>query len=302
METFTEWSYGFRELSLFSGAGGGLLGTKYFLGWRTVGYVEWNDYCQRVIKARIDDGLLDDAPIWDDVKTFDGKPWRGLVDVITAGFPCQPFSQAGKQMAADDERNMWPDTIRIIREVKPSWVFLENVPGLIHTGYIVTVLDGLAQAGYKALPPLKLSSGDCGAPHERERVWIIAHSDSQSNGTDYTRKSSGERVDMARYALPSAGWQQGANDIISCLFTPPNPNSTNGNGGYQFEQNRRQRRQAAIEAALLRQTDLRFPEPRPVPLADGVAYRLDRINAIGNGQDPLVAATAWRLLTAEWGC
>ena len=157
-----------------------MLGTKYFLGWRTVGYVEWNDYCQRVIKARISDGLLDDAPIWDDVKTFDGTPWRGLVDVITAGFPCQPFSVAGKQQAGDDLRNGWPDTIRIIREVQPAWVFLENVPGILAAshGYFGTVLRELAESGYDVRWRV-LSAAEVGAPHKRDRVWIVAHTPSQ---------------------------------------------------------------------------------------------------------------------------
>lgn len=119
-----------RELSLFSGAGGGLLGTK-LLGWRPVCYVEKDPYCQRVLQARIRDGYLDDAPIWDDINTFDGRRWRGCVDIVTAGFPCQPFSMAGRRKGDSDERNLWPDTVRVIREVGPRVVLLENVAGLL---------------------------------------------------------------------------------------------------------------------------------------------------------------------------
>ena len=96
-----------RELSLFSGAGGGLLGT-YLLGWIPVGYVEQNDYCQRVIAARIADRILPDAPIFGDIRAFirDGyaASYQGMVDVLTAGFPCQPFSVAGKRKGGTDKR------------------------------------------------------------------------------------------------------------------------------------------------------------------------------------------------------
>ena len=131
---------------------------------------------QRVIRARIRDGLFDDAPIWDDARTFDGVPWRGLVDVISAGFPCQPFSVAGKRRGEDDPRNLWPDTLRIIREVRPSYAFLENVPGLLAGhGYFGRILGDLAEAGFDA-EWIVLSAADAGANHLRKRLWILAYS------------------------------------------------------------------------------------------------------------------------------
>ena len=102
------------------------------LGFRPVGYVEWDDYCQRVIAARIRDGILPDAPIFGDIKTFISEgyaaSYQDMVDVLTAGFPCQPFSVAGKQRGADDERNMWPATAECIGIVRPRFVLLENAP------------------------------------------------------------------------------------------------------------------------------------------------------------------------------
>lgn len=162
-----------RELSLFSGAGGGLLGTTHLLGWQTVCYVEWDRYCAKVLSARIDDGYLHDAPIWDDVQSFDGRPWRGHVDVISGGFPCQPFSTAGTMGAGADERNGWPDTRRIIRDVRPGLVYLENVPGLLARshGYFGVVLGDLAALGYDAEWGV-LSAADVGAPHKRGRLWV----------------------------------------------------------------------------------------------------------------------------------
>lgn len=165
-----------NELALFAGAGGGLLGTK-LLGWRAVGYVEVDDYCQRILAARICDGFLDDAPIFGDIRAFisDGyaDAYSGLVDVVTGGFPCQPFSVAGKQRGADDARNLWPETIDTIRRVRPRFALLENVPGLLAHPYFGTILGELAESGYHArwdcIPAAAL-----GAPHIRDRLWIVA--------------------------------------------------------------------------------------------------------------------------------
>ncbi|MFH2127890.1 MAG: DNA cytosine methyltransferase, partial [Pseudomonadota bacterium] len=139
------------ELALFAGGGGGLLGSK-LLGWKTVCYVENNKYCCEIIKARIKDGLLEDAPIWDNVATFDGHAWAGAVDIVSAGFPCQPFSTAGHMRAGRDERNLWPETIRVIEEVRPGWCLLENVPGLLagRHGYFAQILLDLARRGFTA--------------------------------------------------------------------------------------------------------------------------------------------------------
>ena len=166
-----------NELSLFTGAGGGLLGT-HLLGWRPVGYVEWDDYCQRVIAARIRDGYLPVAPIFTDVREFAqsgaADQYRGIADVVTAGFPCQPFSIAGRRQAGDDDRNMWPATADVIRRVRPRHVLLENVPGLLACGYAGTVLGDLAEMGYVGRYGC-ISAAEAGAPHKRERWWVVAN-------------------------------------------------------------------------------------------------------------------------------
>lgn len=165
-----------NELSLFSGAGGGLLGTK-LLGWNPIGYVEWDDYCQRVIAQRIKDGFLPDAPIFGDIRAFASSGcaelYRGVTDVISAGFPCQPFSVAGKQKGADDERNMWPATAEVIGIVRPRFILLENVPGI--RGYLPVVVRDLRRLGYEVSRPLILGADDVGAPHRRKRIWIVAN-------------------------------------------------------------------------------------------------------------------------------
>ena len=128
------------ELALFAGAGGTILAGK-LLGWRTVCAVEIDEYCQRVLLQRQQDGILEPFPIWDDAKSFDGRPWRGCVDIVTASPPCQPWSNANAKKQGDqDERNLWPDTIRIIREVRPRFVLVENVPAIAVHEYFRRIL------------------------------------------------------------------------------------------------------------------------------------------------------------------
>jgi len=168
-----------NELSLFSGAGGGLLATQHLLGFNTIGYVEIDDYCQKVIAQRIKDGFLHNAPIFTDIKAFIdsgcAELYQGVTDLITAGFPCQPFSVAGQRKAEQDERNLWPQTIQCIRIIRPRYAFLENVPGLLATSYIRRIYGDLAEAGYNARWCM-LGADDCGAPHRRKRWWCVAES------------------------------------------------------------------------------------------------------------------------------
>ena len=179
-----------NHLSLFTGYGGFDLGLRLAnLQIRTVMYVEWERYPQEIIKARIKDGTLDDAPIWADISTLDGTQLRGVVDIITGGFPCQPHSVAGKGRGAGDDRNLWPETARIIGEVRPSYVLLENVPGILTNRYIGTVLGSLSELGYDAEWGI-VSAADAGAPHRRKRWWCLAwpqanppRSDSDSSGS-----------------------------------------------------------------------------------------------------------------------
>jgi DNA (cytosine-5)-methyltransferase 1 len=158
-----------RELSLFTGAGGGILGT-HLLGWTPIGYVEWDDYCQRVLAARIADGLIPCAPIFGDVREFAqsgaAEQYRGFADVVTAGFPCQPHSIAGNQLGADDARDMWPATSIVIRLVRPRFVQLENVPGIL-AGYAGRVTADLAAMGYVGRSGC-VSAAATGAHHCRD--------------------------------------------------------------------------------------------------------------------------------------
>lgn len=178
-------------LDLCSGVGGLSLGLHLALGgWaRTVGYVERDAYAAAVLLARMDDAALDRAPVWDDITTFDAGPWRGVVDLVAAGFPCQPWSVAGKRKGTADSRWIWPEIARIVRECEPGFVFLENVPGLYRHG-LRAVLSDLAALGFDA-DWTCVSASEVGAPHKRERVFILAHRASGGLG-DLRELSGGE--------------------------------------------------------------------------------------------------------------
>ena len=120
-----------RELALFAGAGGGLLGSK-LLGWKTVCAVEIDEYARNVLIARQNDGSLEPFPIWDDVRAFRGEPWRGPIDVVSGGFPCQDVSTAGRHEGITGEKSgLWKEMARIISEVQPRYAFVENSSNLI---------------------------------------------------------------------------------------------------------------------------------------------------------------------------
>lgn len=161
-------------MALFAGAGGGILAGK-ILGWRTVCAVERDPYAARVLLVRQRDRSLPYFPIWDDVRTFDGRPWRGIVDVVSGGFPCQDISVAGKGAGITGERSgLWSEFARIIREVGPRYVFVENSAALTVRG-LGTVLGDLAAMGFDAEWGV-LSAAQVGAWHKRERIWIVAES------------------------------------------------------------------------------------------------------------------------------
>jgi len=160
-------------LSLCSGAGGLDLGLTIALPrYRTVGHVERETYAAAILVARMEEAALDCAPVWDDVATFDGRPWRGAVDIVTAGYPCQPFSVAGKRRGADDPRHLWPHVARIIGEVEPPFIFLENVAHHLRLGF-PEVASGLVGMGYRLAAGL-FTAAEVGAPHKRERLFILA--------------------------------------------------------------------------------------------------------------------------------
>ncbi|MFY0584523.1 DNA cytosine methyltransferase [Burkholderia pseudomallei] len=222
-----------NELALFAGAGGGILGS-HLLGWRTVCAVEYNAYARSVLLARQDDGTLAPFPIWDDVRTFDGRPWRGFIDVVSGGFPCQPFSTASRGRRVAEDR--WPDMFRIITEVEPSGVLAENV----QREPIERAASALRRIGYSTAIGKNCPSA-LGSAHRRPRWWLVANAD----GKGQSRLSVDAEMACLRPVPRLASWQN---------------------------------------------------DPLALGMDDGVANRMDRLAALGNGQLPSMAARAWRHL------
>ena len=187
-----------RALCLCDGYGGMELGLRLAgVQLRTVGRVERDSYAAAVLVARMEESALDRAPVWDDLTTFDSAAWRGCVDLVTAGFPCQPWSLAGSKSGVDDERWLWPKIASIIRDVGPRAVFLENVPALNGNGPsgggLPHVLQSLADLGFDAEWGL-LSAADVGATHKRQRFWLLALAHADGDGYEaFRRQCRGEQ-------------------------------------------------------------------------------------------------------------
>ena len=304
--------YGMRELALFAGAGGGILGGR-MLGWRTVCAVEIADYPRRVLLQRQRDGALGRFPIWDDVTTFDGTAWRGKVDVISGGFPCQDISSAGKGLGIEGGKRsgLWKEYARIIREVRPRYVFVENSPMLVSRGLGI-VLGDLAEAGYDAAWRV-LSAEDCGAPHQRKRMWIVGkisdadgvgQQQSQGNFAEGGRRAGDvcpEVADALRERLARTGeeWNgTGSSGLCSREGLHENASLSDTTGeGFQIAAQDARRVESVEEPQRYGLDDgwgrWWATEPELGRVAHGVANRVDRIKAIGNWQVPIVAARAF---------
>ena len=247
-----------RELHLFAGAGGGILGGM-LLGHTTVCAVEIEPYCRKVLLQRQRDGILPRFPIWDDVRTFDGKPWRGKVDVVCGGFPCQDISVCGKGNGITGKQSsLWNDMWRIICEIRPKFAFIENSAALTIRGG-ATVISDLAQVGYNVKWGV-FSGYQVGGPIQRERMFMLCK-DARANKKFRVNTKSNL---LDKNAEKKQLW-----------------------GSETF-------------ATLLDNAKSQVPivtgDERVV---DGVANRVERFSAIGNGQIPAVAVLAWETLTEQ---
>jgi DNA (cytosine-5)-methyltransferase 1 len=300
----------YNVMDLCAGIGGFSLTGKWLIGnWRTVCYVEIDKYCQRVLQQRIKDGYLDDAPIYDDLKTFDGQPWCGSVDIVTAGFPCQPFSVAGKQLGEADERNLWPDVWRVCSEVRPRYIFLENVPAILANRYIKRIFGDLAEGGYDCKWRV-LSAAEVGAPHKRDRVWVCCHANENSKSTlpvndetpgvremEYASSNRWEPSDRGR-ALPNekrydSSKKQEQHNQQPRVGEPSNVADTTSERLHPGHQHQTRQTSRCSE-----QQQSNWPtEPNVGRVAHGIPERVDRLKSLGNAIVPGVACEAWRLLT-----
>ncbi|MCO6437255.1 MAG: DNA cytosine methyltransferase [Phycisphaerae bacterium] len=320
-----------NELHLFAGAGGGILAGQ-LLGHRCVCAVEYEPYAQAVLVARQNDGTFPPFPIWDDVRTFDGRPWCGVVDVVAGGFPCQDISAAGNGNGIDGERSgLWREMARIVSEVRPRYVFVENSPLLVGRGLAV-VLGDLADMGYDA-QWFRLSASDCGAPHQRDRCWLVAHSDClrelqpQGRECDQRRRAGdcGDATDLAnaklhrlsvgRRACDIGEIREGrvgvSSDVAPCLQQQADEVLAHSHSHSHSQQRmvaESQPRNDGRQAGLLGGAGIfpawpadpaDAPESRVGRVVDGMAHRAHRIKALGNGQVSRVAAAAFAALSGS---
>lgn len=293
-----------NELALFAGAGGGILGGQ-ILGWRTICAVELEPYAASVLCARQNEGFLPPFPIWSDICTFDGHHWRGRVDVVSGGFPCQDISVAGSGAGLDGERSgLWREMFRVIGEVRPRFVFVENSSALVSRG-LGRVLADLTRLGYDARWGI-VSAASIGAPHTRKRIWIRA-TDTRGKRWDDGRgdreerqvlpdrigsppQSESKRAQLKRGVGASCadvanadcdGWERQRQDGCE-----QGQVGLRGRARADQEQNIFQAKFAGVWEV----------EPSIQRVVDGMANRVERLKAIGNGQVPAVAAAAWHLL------
>lgn len=197
-----------NELALFAGAGGGILGS-HLLGWQTICAVEINPYARSVLLARQNDRTLPPFPIWDDIRTFDGRPWRGIIDVVSGGFPCQDISCAGRGKGITGERSsLWKEMHRVITEVRPQFVFVENSP-MLRTRGLDVVLKDLSRVGYDTQWGI-VSAENTGALHRRKRIWIMGNTDDYGQSTAEVATSLGTRSNAS-----TAGTQQASESTRS---------------------------------------------------------------------------------------
>jgi DNA (cytosine-5)-methyltransferase 1 len=277
-------------LSLFSGIGGLELGLEW-AGMTTVGQVEIDPFCQRVLAKH-----WPEVPRHDDVRTA-VEWWQGdarpTVDLVCGGFPCQPISQAGRRLAQDDERWLWPAMATVVRALRPRYVLVENVADLTARG-MGDVLGDLAASGYDA-------DWDCipasavGAPHRRERVFIVAHTDSPARRSEARLTVAGDSPRPVPEGEAEPRRRSG--DVAD-------PDGERLQGGRPPERSRSGTANADGGGAIVywwgpEESQQWATEPSLGRVADGVPDRVDRLHAIGNAVVPQVAEYVGRLILAH---
>ena len=274
-----------NELHLFAGAGGGILGGT-LLGHTPVCAVEIEPYPRRVLLQRQRDGHLPKFPIWDDICTFDGKPWKGKVDVVCGGFPCQDISSANSNATGIEgaRSGLWSEMARIVGEVRPKYVFVENSPMLVKRGLAVVIGD-LAKMGYDAKWCV-LGGQHSGGHCKGERLWLLATSmqvrGERWDGSDRKRcKDAGAGGQRSSDLCGSSKDNKGAG-------SQEEPKTLASGGARSLPE---------AEREEVQRGEAWNTPPKFIRVGYEVANRVDRIASVGNGQDPRVAKLAWQILS-----
>jgi len=268
-------------LDLFSGIGGFSLGLEATGGFETKAFCELDKYCKGVLKKH-----WPDTRQYDDIKelTYDKLRSDGIdtIDIITGGYPCQPFSVAGKQKGTEDKRHLWPEYFRLVKECRPTWVIGENVSGHIKLG-LDQVIEDLESEGY-ATRTFSISASSIGANHQRERIWIIANSNSNglfkdnSNIRPQSTESIGKDFGSIRKDIPRE--QHMAN-------TNSGSEETLNQERILGEQNTEGETERYPDGSLQVHGQWNF-EPNVGRVADGIPSRVDRLKSLGNSLVPQI--------------
>lgn len=274
--------------SIFSGIGGFDLAAEW-MGWENVFHCEINLFCQQVLKKNFPKSLN-----YNDIKKTDFSIHRGQIDVLSGGFPCQPYSVAGNRKGKEDDRHLWPEMLRAIKEIQPRWVIGENVPGLINwsKGMVFhEVQTDLETAGFEVFPPLILPACSVNASHRRDRIWFIAY----SNKGKHIRTSGRNEKEGKGEGLQEWNEMELINESDS-LWNDADPDRIR-------QQRRQQRREQRMQetqkqrydkkggfAKKLRYSGFRngLSAPRVFRGDDGVPNGVDRVKSIGNAIVPQV--------------
>ena len=269
-----------NHIGLFEGIGGFSLAARW-MGWETIAWCEWNEFGQKVLKHH-----FPKAQAHGDITKTDFTIYRGQCDVLTGGFPCQPYSLAGKRKGKEDDRHLWPEMLRAIKEIQPTWVVGENVFGLVNwDGGLVfhEVQTDLETQGYEVFPYV-LPACSVNAPHRRDRVWFVAYS-------KHLRFKQCEQQGQSRCG-------EGVFEGICNNGDANNPNSTSEQGQHIGQSGQREFDRSDIRIAINDWQN--FPTQSPICAGDdGVSTRLDSITfskwrnesikAAGNAIVPQVA-------------
>jgi DNA (cytosine-5)-methyltransferase 1 len=294
-----------NHLSLCSGYEGIGIGLRRVLpNLREIAYVEREGFPVANLVAKMESGELDPAPVFTDVKTFPYGKFRGCVDILSGGFPCQPFSAAGKREGVEDPRHLFPYIADGIRECEPRIVFLENVEGIISSKtadgesvlqYVLRELEGL---GYRAEAGI-FSASEVGAPHQRKRVFILAYSDSERrqrpiNLLGDARQIGQGREDSSEDSVPTTNWPARPKEPQHDWEEPRVVVNATSKG---LEGSRGSSLQGTHEGLTCTNRVTGQAEPRLGGATNGASSRVDRLRLLGNGVVPATAARAFSVLS-----
>ena len=291
-----------RHGSLFAGIDGFGLASEW-MGWENVFQVEWDKFCTKKLEKN-----FPQTKRYGDIREFDGTKYRGLIDILTGGFPCQPFSVAGKQKGKGDDRHLWPEMLRVIREVRPPWIVGENVPGIIRME-LENICLALEGEGYE-VQPFIIPSASIGAWDKRERVWIIAydHSFTSNISVQQWGQNKTGNIDIngeieiyhdtdqingnnAGYNTSTISQQQATKVQLNSNF---NCESMEGHSWYEFTKRQKDEIRRNGQSHWLRDwievaSELCRSNAR-------VPNRMDRIKALGNSVNPYVVYQIFKLI------